>query len=61
MILAIYCAGGMGRKVLDLARAVNRWERIVFVDDVTPQRVCNGAPVYRFSDIEEFRGNIEEI
>lgn len=61
MILAIYCAGGMGRKVLDLARSVNRWERIVFVDDVTPQRVCNGAPVYRFSDIEEFRGNIEFV
>lgn len=61
MILAIYCAGGMGREVLDLARSVNRWERIVFVDDVTPQRVCNGVPVCRFSDIEEFRGNIEFV
>lgn len=61
MILAIYCAGGMGREVLDLARSVNRWEQIVFVDDVTSQRVCNGAPVYRFSEIECFRDNIEFV
>lgn len=61
MILAIYCAGGMGREVLDLARSVNRWERIIFVDDVTPQKVCNGTPVYRFSDIAEFKENIEFV
>lgn len=61
MILAIYCAGGMGREVLDLARSVNRWEQIVFVDDVTSQRVCNGAPVYRFSEIKCFKDNIEFV
>lgn len=61
MILAIYCAGGMGRKVLDLARSVNRWEDILFVDDVTEETICHGAAVYRFPDVEQFRGRVEFV
>lgn len=61
MILAIYCAGGLGRQVLDLARSVNRWDRILFVDDVTEETVCHGAPVYRFSEISRFRGRVEFV
>lgn len=61
MILAIYCAGGLGRKVLDLARSVDRWEQIVFVDDVTNEKMCHGAKIYRFSDVRIFYGNIEFV
>lgn len=61
MILAIYCAGGMGRKVLDLARSVNRWEDILFVDDVTEETICHGAAIYRFSDMEQLRGRVEFV
>lgn len=60
-ILAIYCAGGVGREVLDLARSVDRWERIIFVDDETTQKSCHGAEVYRFFEIEQFRDRIEFV
>lgn len=61
MILAIYCAGGLGREVIELARALNRWERIIYVDDITEEKMVAGADVYRFEEAEQFRGNIEFI
>lgn len=61
MILAIYCAGGLGREVIALARSVNRWEAIVFVDDVTEQREVAGARVFKFQEVEEYKGNIEFV
>ena len=33
MILGIYGAGGLGREVLELARIINTWEKIIFIDD----------------------------
>lgn len=61
MILAIYCAGGLGREVIALARSVNRWEAVVFVDDVTEQREVAGARVFKFQEVEEYKGNIEFV
>lgn len=54
MTLAIYCAGGLGKEVIALARSVCRWEHIVFVDDVTEVQWCHGAKVVRFWEVERF-------
>lgn len=61
MILAIYCAGGLGREMIALARSVSRWEAIFFVDDVVEQREIAGAGVFRFEEIERYKGNIEFV
>lgn len=61
MILAIYCAGGLGREIIEFARAINRWENIIFVDDVTGEKIVSGADVFRFSQVEQFRGNLEFV
>lgn len=61
MILAIYCAGGLGREVLGLAWGVNRWSRIVFVDDVTEQKSLDGVTVYRFEDIRRLPEPVEFV
>lgn len=61
MILAIYCAGGLGREVIEFARSINRWENIIFVDDVTSEKVISDANVFRFSEVEQFRGNLEFV
>lgn len=51
MVLAIYCAGGLGKEVVALACSINRWEAIVFVDDVTDCRMYRGASVHRFEEL----------
>lgn len=61
MILAVYCAGGLGREVIEFARAINRWENIIFVDDVTDQKFVSGVEVLRFAEAEQFRGNLEFV
>ena len=61
MILAIYCAGGLGREVIEFARSINRWENIIFVDDVTSEKVISDANVLRFLEVEQFRGNLEFV
>lgn len=52
--LLIYCAGGLGRDVLKMARRMNReeprWSEIVFVDDYFKGEEMNGAPVWKFED-----------
>ncbi|WP_171998162.1 NeuD/PglB/VioB family sugar acetyltransferase [Cronobacter sp. JZ38] len=54
MKLGIYGAGGLGREVLTLARAINqctsRWREIFFIDDVTDAREVYGAAVVRFEE-----------
>ncbi|KAB0875846.1 NeuD/PglB/VioB family sugar acetyltransferase [Cronobacter muytjensii] len=54
MKLGIYGAGGLGREVLTLARAMNqctsRWSEIFFIDDVTDAREVYGAAVLRFEE-----------
>lgn len=53
MKLAIYGAGGLGREVLELARQIQlakpRWEDILFIDDIEPDRELKGVPVLTFS------------
>lgn len=61
MVLAIYCVGGFGRQVLELAWSVNRWDKIIFVDDVTEKKVINGIPVYRFEDLAQGERNTIEF
>ena len=53
MILAIYGTGGTGREVHEIVRDVDpsgeRWEEVVFVDDVTDARELYGSRVMPFS------------
>ena len=55
MILYIYCAGGFGKEVMDVARrknaVSNTWSEIKFVDDVIPDRMKYGADVVKFDDL----------
>jgi sugar O-acyltransferase (sialic acid O-acetyltransferase NeuD family) len=56
MLLGIYGAGGLGREVLDLARAINavfeQWDKIVFINDFKKDTYINDAEVFTF---EEFK------
>ncbi len=65
MVLGIYCAGGLGKQVLALARYTNsvkgQWEDIVFVDDVVEEDVIQGAAVWRWNDLLDHRDNTEVI
>jgi sugar O-acyltransferase (sialic acid O-acetyltransferase NeuD family) len=59
MQLLIYCAGGFGREVMDIARRINRaqarWETIAFLDDMRDERFYYGSDVYRFeAALEQF-------
>lgn len=68
MKLFIYCAGGFGREILDVARNVNtcsrRWSDVAFIDDSNDlQRLSiNGAAVYTFKEVSEsFDSNEFEV
>lgn len=61
MTLVIYCAGGLGKEIITLARSVNCWDRIVFADDVTDAKEHAGAPVYRFEEIARLQDEVEFI
>lgn len=59
--LAIYCAGGLGREVLELARSAARWDEILFVDDVTDAAQVHDARVLRFADAAALGGEVEFV
>ena len=65
MVLAIYCAGGLGKEVLSLARYVNaqtgRWDSIFFVDDVTDDSEYDGVKIYRFKELAGSHWEIEFV
>lgn len=61
MTLAIYCAGGLGKEVIALARGIARWENIIFVDDVTDAEWYVDAKVFRFDALRDFPGEVEFI
>ena len=61
MILAIYCAGGLGKEVIELARWINRWDAIVFVDDVTDAKMYAGASIHRFEEMKNFHDELEFV
>lgn len=53
MYLYVYCAGGLGIEVMDLARRINKvqkiWEHIGFIDDVRTEGEYYGTDLYHFS------------
>lgn len=53
--LFIYCCGGLGREVLELAREINetykKWDEIGFIDDNKVADLVNEAKVYIYDDI----------
>lgn len=55
MHLYIYCAGGFGKEIMDVARRRNkithRWSRIKFVDDVLVDDVKYGSQVLKFDQV----------
>lgn len=61
MTLAIYCAGGLGKEVVAVARAVSRWDYIIFVDDITDAQWYEGAKVLRFEDIRTLPDEVEFV
>ena len=62
MILVIYCAGGFGREILDIAYRINsvsnRWEDVIFLDDVLDTGTnVSGILTQKFPDIMRFCGD----
>lgn len=61
MKLIIYCAGGFGREILDIAYRVNfvtkRWDVITFLDDVLASgTLVSGVSTQKFSDVKRLCG-----
>jgi sugar O-acyltransferase (sialic acid O-acetyltransferase NeuD family) len=52
--LFIYCCGGFGREVADIAQRINhvrsRWERISFLDDRAPANLLPGTEIYTLAN-----------
>lgn len=57
MKLLVYCAGGFGREVMDIAHRIDcahvRWETIDFIDDMREEPSYYGAKVFRFEAARE--------
>ncbi len=53
-ILSIYCCGGMGREIADMAYRINindkKWSNVIFVDDNVVDRVVDGIEVYTLDE-----------
>ncbi len=59
MTLAIYCAGGLGKEILALARDFSHWDDILLVDDVIDAVELNGARILRFSEVTTLGTDVE--
>ena len=55
MILYIYCAGGFGKEIMDVARRKNKiaqqWTAIKYIDDVFTDKFKYGSEVLSFNDL----------
>jgi sugar O-acyltransferase (sialic acid O-acetyltransferase NeuD family) len=53
--LYVYCAGGFGKEVMDVARRLNvskpQWSNINFLDDISVDSSKYGAKVYKLEDL----------
>jgi sugar O-acyltransferase (sialic acid O-acetyltransferase NeuD family) len=53
--LYIYCAGGFGKEVFDIAISQNfqskKWNNIFFIDDILEEKKKYGTEVFRFDDL----------
>lgn len=58
MILGVYCAGGLGKEVVDLAEDINSkmnyWQDILFVDDIYEQDEFYGYSVFSFEKLLKY-------
>ena len=61
MTLANYCAGGLGKELIELARSLKQWESIVFVDDITDAETYRSATVYRFAEVAGIEHDVEFV
>lgn len=56
MILGIYGSGGLGQEVLELAKQINnasrRWEDILFIDDINPDRKIENYNAHSFENLK---------
>ncbi|HZK33921.1 MAG TPA: acetyltransferase [Bacillota bacterium] len=56
--LCIYGSGGMGREIVDLAYKINKWSKIVFVDDSTTSSIIDGIDVFTLDKaLSQFASN----
>jgi sugar O-acyltransferase (sialic acid O-acetyltransferase NeuD family) len=60
--LLIYCAGGLGKELLQLIqeinRSQNRWSNICFVDDYLTEKMVNDIKIYTFNQaVNELSNN----
>jgi hypothetical protein len=57
MHLLVYCFGGFGKEVIDIARRLNMvsalWETIAFLDDAPQGNTYYGAGVFRLESVQE--------
>lgn len=56
MILGIYCSGSLGKEVLNLiltGQIENRWEKIIFIDDISREKEWNGIQIQSFDEIKQ--------
>lgn len=53
--LCIYGCGGMGREVADLTYRMDKWGKIIFVDDYIKSRIIDEIPVFTLEEtIDQF-------
>lgn len=57
MILALYGAGGLGKEIMEMLSIQNertsRWEKLLFIDDVTQEKEIMGCEVYPFVEFKK--------
>lgn len=52
-VLGIYGAGGLGKGISDIVtKHLPQWERVVFVDDVTPDKTVHGLDVLPYDEFK---------
>ncbi len=65
MILGIYCAGSLGKELYDIVERINvennRWEKVVFIDEIRIERTYYGLEVWKFKDVLSLTDRIEFI
>jgi|LSQX01.1.fsa_nt_gb sugar O-acyltransferase (sialic acid O-acetyltransferase NeuD family) len=50
-VLCIYGCGGMGREIAELAQRIEKWEKILFVDDNKQSTLIDGIEVYTLDEL----------
>lgn len=65
MILGIYCAGNLGRELVDLAKRINiikkRWEDIIFIDEERTEKEYYDVKIFKLDEVSHKKNDIEFI